>query len=64
MIKWFHSLKIAHKLALVSVIFMIPDSIMLYLFITSINQNITAARLEQVGNGIPAGRRAAAEAGA
>ncbi|MDB5327473.1 MAG: putative two-component sensor histidine kinase [Phycisphaerales bacterium] len=48
--KWFHSLKIAHKLTLVSVFFMIPDSIMLYLFITSINQNITVARLEQTGN--------------
>ncbi|MGC4031134.1 MAG: hypothetical protein QM754_05225 [Tepidisphaeraceae bacterium] len=50
MLKWFHGLKIAHKLTLVSVIFVIPDSIMLYLFITSINENIQVARLEQTGN--------------
>lgn len=50
MLKWFHGLKIAHKLTLVSVIFVIPDSIMLYLFITSINENIQFARLEQTGN--------------
>lgn len=50
MLNWFSRLRIAHKLALVSVIFMIPDSIMLYLFITSINENIHVARLEQVGN--------------
>jgi hypothetical protein len=37
MMKWFHNLKIAHKLALISLIFMLPDSVMLYLFITSIN---------------------------
>ncbi|HEY8748523.1 MAG TPA: response regulator [Tepidisphaeraceae bacterium] len=50
MLTWFHNLKIAHKLALISVLFMVPDSIMLYLFITSINENIHFARLEQVGN--------------
>ena len=50
MLKWFHRLKIAQKLTLVSVFFMIPDSIMLYLFITSINENINVARLEQTGN--------------
>jgi PAS domain S-box-containing protein len=50
MIKWFSSLKVAQKLALVSIFFMMPDSIMLYLFITGINENIHFARLEQVGN--------------
>jgi signal transduction histidine kinase len=50
MFRRFHALRIAHKLTLVSVIFMIPDSIMLYLFITSINENIHVARLEQAGN--------------
>jgi PAS domain S-box-containing protein len=50
MIKWFHNLKVAQKLMLVSIFFMMPDSIMLYLFITGINENIHFARLEQVGN--------------
>src|SRR5450432_1349411 len=50
MMKWFHSLKVAQKLALISVLFMVPDSIMLYLFITSINENIHFAKLEQIGN--------------
>ncbi len=50
MIKWFHNLKIVHKLALISILFMLPDSIMLYLFITSITENIHFAKLEQVGN--------------
>jgi PAS domain S-box-containing protein len=48
--KWFHNLKVAQKLALISFVFMLPDSIMLYLFITSINENIHFAKLEQVGN--------------
>jgi Amt family ammonium transporter len=50
MMKWFSNLKVAQKLALVSVFFMMPDSIMLYLFITGINENIHFARLEQIGN--------------
>ena len=50
MMKWFHNLKVGQKLALISFIFVLPDSIMLYLFITSINENIHFARLEQVGN--------------
>src|SRR5580692_10226637 len=48
--KWFTRLKVSQKLMLISVFFMIPDSIMLYLFITSINENIHFAKLEQVGN--------------
>src|SRR5882757_8699047 len=50
MLKWFHNLKVAQKLALISFVFVIPDSIMMYLFITSINENIQFAKLEQVGN--------------
>jgi len=50
MFKWFHNLKVAQKLALISFVFMLPDSIMLYLFITSINENIHFAKLEQIGN--------------
>ncbi|HWE01408.1 MAG TPA: response regulator [Tepidisphaeraceae bacterium] len=50
MMKWFHNLKVAQKLALISFVFVLPDSIMLYLFITSINETINFARLEQVGN--------------
>ena len=50
MFKWFHNLRVAQKLMLISFVFVIPDSVMLYLFITSINENIHFARLEQVGN--------------
>src|SRR5579872_3690400 len=50
MFQWFHKLRIAQKLTLISVFFMIPDSIMLYLFITSINENIHVAQYEQTGN--------------
>jgi Amt family ammonium transporter len=50
MIKWFQNLKVAQKLAIISLVFVLPDSIMLYLFITSINEYIQFARLEQVGN--------------
>ena len=50
MIKWFHNLRVAQKLALISLLFMLSDSIMLFLFITSINENIHFAKLEQVGN--------------
>jgi PAS domain S-box-containing protein len=47
---WFHNLKISQKLALISILFVMPDSVMLYLFITAINANIQFARLEQMGN--------------
>ncbi len=50
MLKWFHNLKVAQKLALISFVFVLPDSIMLYLFITSINEYIHFAKLEKVGN--------------
>jgi Amt family ammonium transporter len=50
MFKKFHGLKVSQKLMLVSVFFMLPDSIMLYLFITGINENIHFAQLEQAGN--------------
>ena len=50
MFKWFHGLKVAQKLAIISFVFVLPDSIMLYLFVTSINENIHFAKLEQVGN--------------
>jgi signal transduction histidine kinase/DNA-binding response OmpR family regulator len=50
MLKWFHGLRVSQKLMLIGFFFMIPDSIMLYLFITEINANIAVARLEQVGN--------------
>ena len=47
---WFHRLKISQKLMLISVFFVMPDSVMLYFFITGINANIQFARLEQKGN--------------
>ena len=48
--RWFRNLKISQKLALISILFVMPDSVMLYLFITAINANIQFARLEQKGN--------------
>jgi PAS domain S-box-containing protein len=48
--RWFHNLKISQKLMLISILFVMPDSVMLYLFITAINDNIHFARLEQKGN--------------
>ena len=48
--KWFSNLKVSQKLMLISIFFVLPDSVMLYLFITAINDNIDVARLEQKGN--------------
>jgi hypothetical protein len=48
-VQWFQNLKVAQKLALISIFFVMPDSVMLYLFITGINANIEFARLEQKG---------------
>lgn len=47
---WFSELKVAQKLTLIGIFFLIPDSVMLYLFITGINANIQFARLEKLGN--------------
>ena len=48
--KWFASLKVPQKLMLVCVFFVMPDCLMLYFFITSINANIQFAQLEKKGN--------------
>ena len=48
--KWFSNLKVSQKLTLISIFFVMPDSVMLYLFITGINANIQFARLEKMGN--------------
>ncbi len=47
---WFQNLKVAQKLMLISIFFVMPDSLMLYLFITGINANIEFARQEMKGN--------------
>ena len=47
---WFDRLKVAQKLMLISVFFVMPDTVMLYLFITGINANIEFARMEGKGN--------------
>ena len=44
--QWFHNLKVSQKLMLISVFFVMPDALMLYLFITGINVNIEFARKE------------------
>jgi len=48
--RWFQNLKVAQKLMLISVFFVLPDSVMLYLFITAINDNIEFAQMERKGN--------------
>jgi PAS domain S-box-containing protein len=48
--RWFHNLKVAQKLMLISIFFVMPDGVMLYLFITGINANIDFARMEEKGN--------------
>jgi PAS domain S-box-containing protein len=48
--KWFHHLKVSQKLMLISIFFIMPDSLMLYLFITGINTNIRFAEWEKKGN--------------
>src|SRR4051794_22704383 len=47
---WFRNLKVSEKLALISIFFVMPDSVMLYLFITGINANLQFASLEKMGN--------------
>jgi hypothetical protein len=48
--KWLNKLKVSQKLMLISIFFVMPDSLMLYLFITGINANIHFALLEKKGN--------------
>ena len=48
--QWFHNLKVSQKLMLISIFFVMPDSVMLYLFITGINANIQVAQMEIKGN--------------
>ncbi|MDB6007223.1 MAG: multi-sensor signal transduction histidine kinase [Prosthecobacter sp.] len=48
--QWFASLKVSQKLMLISIFFVMPDSLMLYFFITGINANIEFAELEKKGN--------------
>ncbi|MDB5337108.1 MAG: sensor signal transduction histidine kinase [Planctomycetaceae bacterium] len=46
---WFKNLKVSQKLFLISIFFVMPDSLMLYLFITGINENIHFAEMEKKG---------------
>lgn len=48
--KFLQRLKVSHKLMLISIFFMIPDSVLLCLFLVSINANINFARWEKYGN--------------
>src|ERR1700683_2902894 len=48
--RWFARLKVSQKLMLICIFFVMPDSLMLYFFITGINANIRFAQLEQKGN--------------
>jgi PAS domain S-box-containing protein len=50
MLNFFHRLKVSQKLMLISVFFMIPDTVLLCLFLLSINDNIRFAQSEQRGN--------------
>ncbi len=46
----FHNLKVGHKLTLISVFFVIPDTLLLCFFLININSNIRFAQWEQHGN--------------
>lgn len=48
--RWFQNLKVAQKLMLISIFFVLPDSVMFCFFITAINSNIDFAQMEQKGN--------------
>jgi len=50
MLTWFHRLRVSQKLMFISFFFLIPDSVLLTLFLFSINTNIHFARWEQYGN--------------
>jgi len=45
--RWFARLKVSQKLMLICVFFVMPDSLMLYFFITGIDANIHFAQLEK-----------------
>jgi C4-dicarboxylate-specific signal transduction histidine kinase len=47
---WFRNLKVSQKLMLITVFFVMPDSLMFYFFITGMNANIRFAELEMKGN--------------
>jgi len=47
---WFRNLKVSQKLMLITVFFVMPDSLMFYFFITGMNANIRFAELEKMGN--------------
>lgn len=47
---WFRNLKVSQKLMLITVFFVMPDSMMFYFFIDSMNANIRFAELEKQGN--------------
>ena len=46
----FQRQKVSHKLMLISIFFIIPDSVLLCLFLSSINENIHFAQWEKYGN--------------
>lgn len=50
MFRFFHRLKVSQKLGMISVLFMIPDTVLLCLFLISINTFIRFAELEKQGN--------------
>jgi signal transduction histidine kinase len=50
MLAWFHRLRVSQKLMLISLVFIVPDSVLLTLFLTSINGHIRFANLERYGN--------------
>jgi PAS domain S-box-containing protein len=49
-LKWFHRLRVSRKLMLISVVFMVPDSVLLTLFLLNINGDIHFSESERLGN--------------
>jgi len=50
MFRFFHRLKVSQKLGMISVLFMIPDTVLLCLFLISVNSFIRFADWEKYGN--------------
>lgn len=50
MFKWINDLKVGHKLTMISVFFVIPDTLMLCLFLMNLNSSVRFAEWEKHGN--------------
>jgi hypothetical protein len=45
-----HNLRITHRLTLISLCYVVPTAVMIYIIVASVNSQISFARLEMAGN--------------